>query len=100
MLSRTAARRAAPKGASGAWFGSGQRSDSWSGCLASFLAGLIGIGVINQFTRGNVLGDCTNQAEIVMPVRDHLPVRRAPPLPDTSGFAGDDEGAPAVAKRG
>lgn len=68
-------------GAAGEWFGSGQATPTWRGAITSFFVCLAGIAVVNQFCRGNVMGRCQYEDEIVMVVP-----RTKVPLPASHGF--------------
>ncbi|KPI87314.1 hypothetical protein ABL78_3597 [Leptomonas seymouri] len=97
MFRRTAARHASifgqgsafARGAAGDWFGRQTTSETWRGSVASLVLCIAGIGVVNQFVRGNVMGRAEYKSDIVMPIQ-----RRKVPLPDTYGFvdAGSEEG--------
>jgi hypothetical protein len=69
------------QGAAQDWFGKRRSANTWRGAFASLVLCLIGIGVVNQFTRGNVMGRAEYENEIVM-----LLQRTKVPLPDTYGF--------------
>ncbi|CAJ1009121.1 hypothetical protein NXY56_003522 [Leishmania guyanensis] len=69
------------QGAAGDWFGRTTSSTTWRGAFTSFALCLFGIAVINQFCRGNPMGRCEYENEIVM-----LLQRSRVPPPDTYGF--------------
>ncbi|KAK7200397.1 hypothetical protein NESM_000093800 [Novymonas esmeraldas] len=69
------------RGAAGDWFGRQSSAATWRGALTSFVACMCGIAVVNQFCRGNPMGRCEYESDIVMA----LPRTKVPP-PDTSGF--------------
>ncbi|KAL7701695.1 hypothetical protein N2W54_007261 [Lotmaria passim] len=89
MLRRTPVRRASifgsgsvfARGAAEDWFGKQRTGDTWRGAFTSLILCLCGIGVVNQFTRGNVMGRAEYENEIVMA----FPRTTVPP-PDTNGF--------------
>ncbi|CAG9575069.1 hypothetical_protein [Leishmania major strain Friedlin] len=69
------------KGAADEWFGRTTSATTWRGAFTSFALCLLGIAVINQFCRGNPMGRCEYENEIVMPLQ-----RTWLPPPDTHGF--------------
>ncbi|KAG5502788.1 hypothetical protein JKF63_04556 [Porcisia hertigi] len=87
------------QGAASDWFGRTSSAATWRGAFISFALCLSGIAVINQFCRGNPMGRCEYENEIVM----QLPRTRVP-QPDTYGFvdAESEEGKqspPSVLRR-
>lgn len=69
------------RGAADEWFGRATSATTWRSAFTSFAFCLLGIAVINQFCRGNPMGRCEYENEIVMPLQ-----RTRVPPPDTYGF--------------
>ncbi|KPA79466.1 unspecified product [Leptomonas pyrrhocoris] len=100
MLRRTTARRASifghgsdfARGAAEDWFGRQRSGNTWRGAVTSLVLCLLGIGVVNQFTRGNLMGRAEYESDIVMSFS-----RTKVPLPDTYGFV-DAESAEGQTK--
>ncbi|KAG5503204.1 hypothetical protein GH5_04267 [Leishmania sp. Ghana 2012 LV757] len=68
-------------GAADHWFSGTASTGTWRGAFTSFALCLCGIAIINQFCRGNPMGRCEYENEIVMPLQ-----RTRVPPPDTYGF--------------
>lgn len=89
MLCKTCLQRASifgqgsanAQGAAQDWFGKQGSNSTWRGAITSLVLCLLGIGVVNQFTRGNVMGRAEYENEIAMPFQ-----RTRVPPPDTYGF--------------
>lgn len=92
MLSRTAhllSTRDGGGAAASSWFGRSSTTDSLWGCTKTFIAGLFIVAGVNFVCRGNVMGYCDDESQLVAPL---LQLRSAtnPPPPEGYGFAGDD----------
>ncbi|KAG5476924.1 hypothetical protein LSCM1_05257 [Leishmania martiniquensis] len=69
------------QGAADDWFSRNTSRGTLRGTFTSLALCLCGIAVINQFCRGNPMGRCEYESEIVMPLQ-----RTRVPPPDTYGF--------------
>mmetsp|Transcript_69903 Transcript_69903/g.81529 ORF Transcript_69903/g.81529 Transcript_69903/m.81529 type:complete len:99 (+) Transcript_69903:100-396(+) len=63
---------------------------SWGSTARSVILAVMGVCMINQLCRGNIMGRVTETSEVYVPVALSRPTpRNTPPMMD--GFAGDDD---------
>lgn len=75
-------------GAAASWFGKQTAFDSWLVCAKSLFVFLCLLGVINFVFRGNPMGHCRTENDIVLPFRLR-PTEM--PVPVSYGFVEDAE---------